>query len=153
MKDALTVAFTIIIVFVIVGAVAILGTGIALQVGPVLFPSSTPTPLPTPTPIPGSISGTASWQLKNGSNIVLPGLVVSVKKCVGCKAYAVGVTDGMGKYTITGLEPTAYWLTAYQSPSDFVAEKCWFMATAVIPGTDTQVNLYYGNTIDPIMCK
>ncbi len=148
----ITVAIAI-MVAALVGAAILIGIG--LVVTPTLFP--TPTPLPTPTPIPGSISGTASWQLKGGSNIVLPGLVVSVKKCISCTPYATGVTDAMGNYKITGLVPMPYWITAYQKPSTdalgTVAEKCWFFATAVFPATDTQVNLHYGNTENPIICK
>ncbi len=145
--------------FAMVGIIAMLMFGTSSLITVVKQAQVTPTPTVTPTPVPGSISGTASWQLKGGSNIVLPGLVVSVKKCISCTPYATGVTDAMGNYKITGLVPMPYWITAYQSASSptllygGIVEKCWFFATAVFPATDTQVNLHYGNTENPIICK
>ncbi len=128
-----------------------------LTAGPVLFPSSTPIPTVTPTPIPGSISGTVSWRMQDNSNRIITGLVVTAKRCASCGIMGTGVTDGLGNYRISGLPPYTYWVTAYQATSTTglaIAEKCWYLGDVTVnAGQDTQVNLHYGNTVDPMMCK
>ncbi len=98
--------------------------------------------------------------MKNSGNRVVVGLVVTVKRCASCGTMGTGVTDGLGNYRINGLPPYAYWVTAYQAASTTgltIAEKCWYLGVlgdmVVNAGPDTQVNLHYGNTIDPMMCK
>ncbi len=141
-----------------IASIVVLGAGLMFKaVEPLLFPNPTPTPTATPTPIPGSISGTVSWLMQNQSNRVIVGLVVTAKRCVSCGIMGTGVTDGLGNYRINGLLPYTYWVTAYQAASTtgtWIAEKCWYLGDVVVnAGQDTQVNLHYGNTTDPMMCK
>ena len=141
-----------------VGAMIALSVVVVLTVGPVLFPKPTPTPTltVTPTPVPGSISGTASWVLQNQGNRVIVGLVVTAKRCASCGIMGTGITDGLGNYRIA-LPPGVYWVTAYQAASptgQWIAEKCWLLGDVVVnAGQDAQVNLHYGNTNDPMLCK
>ncbi len=141
-----------------IAGIVVLGAGLMFKVAePLLFPAPTPTPTVTPTPIPGSISGTASWRMQDNSNRVIVGLVVMAKRCASCGIMGTGVTDGLGNYRINGLPPYTYWVTAYQAASTTgltIAEKCWYLGdVAVNAGQDTQANLHYGNTADPMMCK
>ncbi len=149
-------SFIVLVVILGIVGILVLGAGLVFKVvEPMLFP--TPTPTATPTPIPGSISGTASWLMQNQSNRVIVGLVVTAKRCASCGIMGTGVTDGLGNYRINSLPPYTYWVTAYQAASTTgltIAEKCWYLGDVVVnAGQDTQVNLHYGNTADPMMCK